>query len=47
MSNGTSTVLKQHREARRSKALAQSYDDVIVGPGSHGRSTCRTKEHRA
>jgi hypothetical protein len=29
-------VLKQHREAGRGKALAQSYDDVIVGAGSHG-----------
>ena len=33
MSNGTTTVLKQHREAGRGKALAQSYDDVIVGVG--------------
>jgi choline dehydrogenase len=30
------TVTKHHREARHGKALARSYDDVIVGAGSAG-----------
>src|SRR5262249_15894261 len=32
----TSTVIKHHREAERGKALARSYDYVIVGAGSAG-----------
>src|SRR5262245_28195095 len=34
--SGTSTVIKHHRGAERSKALARSYDYVIVGAGSAG-----------
>src|ERR1700736_4486722 len=32
----TSTVIELHREAERGKALARSYDYVIVGAGSAG-----------
>src|SRR5262249_29814184 len=32
----TSTVIKHHRGAERGKALARSYDYVIVGAGSAG-----------
>ena len=33
---GTSTVIEHHRVAERRKALARSYDYVIVGAGSAG-----------